>query len=59
MLEKFKFLGVLNEPKNSFFEFALGFFPEYLGAASEEQGERSTKTLRKLKEETRVGGMST
>jgi hypothetical protein len=30
---------VLNELKNSFFEFELGFFPENLGAVSEEQGE--------------------
>jgi hypothetical protein len=29
-------LGVLNQLKNSFFEFALGFFPENLGAVSEE-----------------------
>jgi hypothetical protein len=31
---------VLNKLKNSFFEFALGFFSENLGAVSEEQGER-------------------
>jgi hypothetical protein len=31
---------VLDELKNSFFGFTLGFFPENLGAVSEEQGER-------------------
>jgi hypothetical protein len=30
---------VINELKNSFFEFAFGFFPKNLGAVREEQGE--------------------
>jgi hypothetical protein len=31
---------VLIELKNTFFKFSFGFFPENLGAVSEEQGER-------------------
>jgi hypothetical protein len=39
---------VLNELKNSFFEFALGFFPENLGAVSEEQGERFHQDIKEM-----------
>jgi hypothetical protein len=31
---------VLSELENLYFYLALGFFPEYLGAVSEEEGER-------------------
>jgi hypothetical protein len=39
---------VLNELKNSFFEFALGFFPENLGAVSEEQGEHFHQDIKEM-----------
>jgi hypothetical protein len=39
---------VLNELKNSFFEFALGFFPEHFGAVSEEQGERFHQDIKEM-----------
>jgi hypothetical protein len=39
---------VLNELKNSFFEFALGFFLENLGALSEEQGERFHQDINEM-----------
>jgi hypothetical protein len=45
MLEKFS-LGVLNELKNSFFEFALGLFSKILGAVSE--GERFHQDIKKM-----------
>jgi hypothetical protein len=35
---KIQSLGVLNDLKNSFFEFALGYFSENINAVSEEQG---------------------
>jgi hypothetical protein len=41
-------LGVRNELNNSFFEFALGFFSENLGAVSEEQGERFHQDIKKM-----------
>jgi hypothetical protein len=41
---------VLNELQNSLFEFALGFFfPENLGAVSEEQVERFHQDIKELK----------
>jgi hypothetical protein len=46
-------LGALNELKNSFFEFALGFF------FPKKSVNVYTKTLRKRKEDTKVGGMLT
>jgi hypothetical protein len=39
---------VLNELKNSFFEFALGFFPENLGTVSKEQGERFHQDIKEM-----------
>jgi hypothetical protein len=39
---------MLNELKNSFFEFVLGFFPENLGAVSEEQGERFHQDIKEM-----------
>jgi hypothetical protein len=39
---------VLNEFKNIFFEFSLGFFPEILGAVSEEQGERFHHDIKEM-----------
>jgi hypothetical protein len=41
---------VLNELKHSLFEFALGFFffPENLGAVSEEQGERFHQDIKEI-----------
>jgi hypothetical protein len=39
---------VLNELKNSFFEFALGFFPKNLGAVSEEQVERFHQDIQEM-----------
>jgi hypothetical protein len=50
---------VLNELKNSFFEFTLRFFPENLDAVSEEQGERFHQDIKKMEKDTRVGGMLT
>jgi hypothetical protein len=41
-------LGVLNELKNSSFEFLLGFFSENLGAMSEEQGERFHQDIKEM-----------
>jgi hypothetical protein len=40
MLEKFKVLGYLMSLKINFFNSHLDFFPENLGAVSEEQGEQ-------------------
>jgi hypothetical protein len=39
---------VLNELKNSIFEFGLGFFTENLGAVSEEQGERFYQDIKEM-----------
>jgi hypothetical protein len=39
---------VLNELTNSFFDFALGIFPENLGAVSEEQGERFHQDIKEM-----------
>jgi hypothetical protein len=39
---------VLNELKNSFFEFTLGFFSENLGAVSEEKGERFYQDIKEM-----------
>jgi hypothetical protein len=59
MPEKFKILGCLMSLKIHFLNLHLDFFPKNLGAVSKEQGELSTKTLRKWKEDTRVGGILT
>jgi hypothetical protein len=39
---------VLNELKNSIFEFALGFFPENLGAVSEMPGELFHQDIKEM-----------
>jgi hypothetical protein len=39
---------VLNEFKNSFFEFALAFLPVNLGAVSEKQGERFNLDIKEM-----------
>jgi hypothetical protein len=39
---------VFHELKNSFFEIALGFFPENLGAVSEEQEERFHQDIKEM-----------
>jgi hypothetical protein len=39
---------VLNHFKNSFFEFAIGLFPENLGAVSEEHGERFHQDIKEI-----------
>jgi hypothetical protein len=40
---------VRNEIKNSFFEFAFGFFfPENLGSVSEEEGERFHHAIKEM-----------
>jgi hypothetical protein len=39
---------VLNKLKNTFFEFALAFSPENLGAVSEEQGERFNLDIKEM-----------
>jgi hypothetical protein len=50
---------VLNEFKNSFFEFALGFFPENLAAVSEEQGEHFHQDIKEMERRYQCGGMLT
>jgi hypothetical protein len=59
MLEKFKVLGVINELKNSFFELALVFFPENLGAVSGEQGERFHQDMKEMERRYQGRGMLT
>jgi hypothetical protein len=39
---------VFNEFKNSFFEFALAFLSENLGAVSEKQGERFNQDIKEM-----------
>jgi hypothetical protein len=39
---------VLNELKNSFFEFALGLFSENLSAVTEEQGEHFNQNIKEI-----------
>jgi hypothetical protein len=48
MLEKFKVLGCLISLKLLFFLFVHGFFPENLGAVSEEQGGRFHQDIKKM-----------
>jgi hypothetical protein len=54
MLEKFS-LGVLNELKNSFFEFVLGFFPpENIGEMNEEKEEGFHQDIKKMERSYQV-----
>jgi hypothetical protein len=39
---------MLNELKNYFFEFVLGFFPKNLGTVSEEQGEHFNQDIKEM-----------
>jgi histidinol dehydrogenase len=48
MLEKFKVLGYLMSLKIYFFNSNLEFFPENLGAVSEEQGELLHQDIKEL-----------
>jgi hypothetical protein len=50
MLEKFKVLGCLMSLKIHFLNSHLEFFPENLGALSEEQGERFHQDIKEMKE---------
>jgi hypothetical protein len=59
MLEKFKVLGCLMSLKIHFLNLHLDFFPENLGAVSEEQGERFHQEIKEMERRYQVGGMLT
>jgi hypothetical protein len=59
MPEKFEVLGCLKSLKINFLNSPLDFFPKILVQCVRSEENVSTKTLRKWKEDTRVGGMLT
>jgi hypothetical protein len=59
MLEKFKVLGCLMRLKIHFLNSRSDFFPEKIGAVSEEQGERFHQDIKEMERRYQGSGMLT